>query len=123
MPLDIPESMKSLVKNLVSTSVPTVAEGVLLELLRDATVKKTCQWVEENKGLWDTVPLQKRERIKELAKKYISPSDKLEWMGVDWAMHAIKVEYPALTSLFLGWRKGRNWLGRQIEIIKKEIRE
>lgn len=30
-------------------------------------------------------------------------------------------EHPALASLFLGWKEGRNWLERQPAEIKREV--
>jgi len=47
----------------------------------------------------------------------------LDWLTVEWFIDTIKVEHSALASLFLGWRKGRNWLGRQIEEVKREVYE
>ena len=123
MPFDIPSALKSIAKGLVAEAAPLVAKGVLVELLRGKTIEEACQWVDENKRLWDSIDPQRQSRIKEFTGKHFSPADKLDWMNVDWALEAMREEEPALASLFLGWRKGKNWLARQVEIFKKEIRE
>ena len=45
----------------------------------------------------------------------------VDWLTVDWFIDAIREEHKALASLFLGWKKGRNWLARQIKAIKTEM--
>jgi hypothetical protein len=43
------------------------------------------------------------------------------WLDADWAIDAIKGDFPTIASLFLGWRKANNWLKRQCEIIRNEF--
>lgn len=108
-----------LVKGLVSQAAPGIAQGVLIELLkkRKITVKLASEWVQEKRSLWDDLESGEQESLKKLAGKV----GDLSWMNFDWAVDAIKGEFPAVASLFLGWVKGKNWLVRQIEGMKREV--
>ena len=121
--IEIPEILKKyggvFGKGLLIQVAPEIAKGAFVELLRmkRVDVKKATEWVLNNTSLWDNLEPQYQERFKQLAHKV----DDVSWMDIDWAINAMKGEFPSLASLFLGWRKGSNWLGRQIEQIKEEV--
>lgn len=123
MSIEIPESLKNLGgvfgKGIIIQMAPKIAQGALVELLKakGVDVKKATQWVESNKELWKELEPSHQERLKMLGRK----AGRLDFMNVDWAIDAMRKELPALASLFLGWRKANNWLGRQIEIMRSEI--
>ena len=108
-------------KGLVVTQAPSLFKGTLNELLRrdNITVDKVVIMVQKNQPLWDQLSPDIVHTLNR-ATEYITD---LSWLTVEWFIETIKKEHPALASLFLGWRKARNWLGRQIEAIKKELYE
>jgi len=110
---------ETFLKGVVSYLAPSMAAGALVELLREQNidVKKVSQWVEENLSLWDELKPEDQANLKKMAGEVGS----LDWMNYEWAVNAIRADFPAVTSLFLGWPKARNWLGRQVEAIKREI--
>ena len=108
-------------RGLISTQAPNLFKGVLNELLRrdDITVDKVVIMVQGNQALWDQLSSDIVHSLRRAA-EHITDVD---WLTPEWFIEAIKKDHPALASLFLGWRKARNWLGRQIEVIKKELYE
>jgi len=125
MPIEIPEMFKNLGgilgKGFLIEMAPQIAKGALVELLRmkKVDVKKATEWVQSNSKLWDSLEPHHQERLKQLARKV----GNVDWMDVNWAIDAMRGEFPAVASLFLGWKKANNWLARQIEIMRKEISE
>jgi len=108
-------------RGLIATQAPNLFKGVLNELLRrdDITVDKVVVMVEKNQALWDQLSSDVTHSLHRAAEHVTD----VDWLTPEWFIEAIKKEHPALASLFLGWRKARNWLGRQIEAIKKELYE
>jgi len=108
-------------KGVVATFAPSILKGALVELfrVRKVDVKKATKWVLANNSLWDSLEPEHKRQFKQLTSKLGDTS----WMTTEWAIDSLREEYPALASLFLGWTKGRNWLARQVEIIKTELQE
>ena len=108
-------------KGLTATLAPSIMKGALVEMFRAKRVDASIatEWVLANNSIWDSLDPDRKRRFKELASKL----GDISWMSADWAIGALKDDFPAVASLFLGWKKGRNWLTRQIEIIKKELQE
>jgi len=125
MPIEIPEVFKNLGgilgKGFIIEMAPQIAKGALVELLRmrKVDVKKATEWVQSNSKLWDSLEPHHQERLKQLARKV----GNVDWMDVNWAISAMRFEFPAVASLFLGWKKANNWLVRQVEIMRKEVSE
>lgn len=125
MPIEIPEVFKNLGgilrKGLVIEMAPQIARGALVELLRmrKVDVKKATEWVQSNSKLWDSLEPHHQERLKQLAHKV----GNVDWMDVGWAISAMRGEFPAVASLFLGWKKANNWLIRQVEIMRVKVME
>jgi len=108
-------------RGLIATQAPNLFKGVLNELLRrdDITVDKVVVMVEKNQALWDQLSPDIVHSLRRAAEHITD----VPWLTPEWFIEAIKKDHPALASLFLGWRKARNWLFRQIEAIKKELYE
>jgi hypothetical protein len=108
----------ALLRGLASTFAPDMAAGALVELLREQKidVKKISQWVQENHSLLDELKPEDRANLKKMA----AGVGEVDWLTTEWAIEAIRGDFPAVASLFLGWPKARNWLGRQVEALKKE---
>lgn len=106
-------------KGLVTVNAPNIFKGILNEVLHNPkiTVRGVINLVEENGSLWDIIPEEYHSKIQKAAGQV----GNLDWLTADWMINAIKKEHPALASLFLGWRKGHNWLERQLKIIRAEI--
>ena len=108
-------------RGLIATQAPNLFKGVLNELLRrdDITVDKVVVMVEKNQALWDQLSPNVVHSLRRVAEHVTD----VDWLTPEWFIEAIKKKHPALASLFLGWRKARNWLLRQIEVVKKELYE
>jgi len=106
-------------KGFVAEMAPKVAKGALVDLLKKKGigVREAAKWVEENVCLWDTLEPKHQNALRVLKRQIGS----VDWLTADWLIGAIKADLPALASLFLGWRKGKNWLVRQIKVIKERI--
>ncbi len=100
---------------------PEIAKGILVEIFkaRKVTVKSADEWVRGNTNLWKTLEPDEQEMFKNL----VARVGKIDWFDADWVIEAIKGDFPAVASLFLGWKKAGNWLKRQVEIIRKEAEE
>jgi len=120
VPIEIPDIFKTyggfFGRGLVASMAPEIVKGMLIEMLKTRTVKATTRWVEQNVILWDTLEPSQKQGLRRL-----SEMSNLDWLDAEWIIAAIKQDCPSLASLFLGWRKGKNWLVRQVEIIKKEV--
>lgn len=125
MPIDIPEILSEYSgffgKGFVLEFGSEIVKGMLVELLRikKVDVSKATKWVQDNSSLWDGLEPKFQNNLKKLAKKV----GNLDWIDTDWAIGAMREEFPAVASLFLGWKKANNWLGRQLEILKREVSE
>lgn len=106
-------------KGVIATFAPSILKGALVGLFkaRNVDVKKATQWVLADKSLWDSLEPERKRQFKQIASKL----GNLNFITTDWAIDALREDYPAVASLFLGWTKGRNWMARQMEIIKAEI--
>ena len=120
-PIEIPEEIKRYVglfgKGTVAYVAPEMLKGSLIEILKTIKTEAASRWVHDNVSLWDELEPKHRKSFMKLG-EFVKD---LRWLTADWMIQAIKEDCPALASLFLGWRKGYNWLTRQIEIIKEEI--
>lgn len=117
--IDLKKYSGVLGKGVVATFAPSILKGVLVELfrIRKVNVKLAIEWVLADYNLWESLEPERKNQFKQLANKVGDVS----WMTLAWAIDALKDDFPAVASLFLGWKKGKNWLARQIEEIKKEL--
>ena len=98
---------------------PSVLKGVVVELFREkkVDVKMATEWVLANNSLWDSLEPERQRQFKQLASKM----GDMNFITTEWVIDALREDFPAVASLFLGWEKGRNWLARQVERIKAEL--
>ncbi len=121
-PIDIPDVIKKyggvLSKGLMAEMAPKVVKGTLLEVLRErgTGVRKAAEWVQRDVCLWDTLEPEHQKALFNLKRV-----GNLDWFTAAWVIEAIKGDMPAVASLFLGWKKGANWLTRQVGIIKERM--
>ncbi len=108
-------------QGLVITLAPEIAKGILVGVFKSkkVSVKSAIAWVQNNTNLWKTLDPDEQALFKDLAMRIGS----VNWLDADWVIEAIKSDFPAVDSLFLGWEKANNWLKRQCEIIRNEVRE
>jgi len=124
-PIRIPEELKKYGKflghGLIAEMAPEIVKGALVEMLKErkTDVRKASDWVENNASLWDSLAPAQKKGLVRLGENVHN----LDWLDAGFVIQAIKDDFPALASLFLGWRKGKNWLGRQVEIIKAKAME
>ncbi len=115
--MEIAKYAKIVSSGFIAQMAPSVFKGTLVEVLRSVTVKEAAEWVKNNTSLWETLSLKHREGLQIMAQKVGS----LDWLTADWVIDALKKDCPALASLFLGWKKGHNWLVRQVSIIRSKV--
>jgi hypothetical protein len=105
-------TVNHLFKGLTIEYLPNMARGALVKVLAPITVQQASQFVLANVNLVDMIH---PGLDKELSKLSLG---QLDWLNADWLIEAIKYDKPQLASLFKSWRKGRNWLERQCDMVK-----
>ena len=118
-PADVKEWGGLFFRGLVIKIAPDIAKGMLIEIFKakKTSGKGAIDWVQNNVNLWKSLEPDERATFKDLAQRIGS----VDWLNADWVIDSIKGDFPAVASLFLGWRKANNWLKRQVEIIRKEV--
>ncbi len=104
-------------KGLLSQSAPMIAQGFVAQSIQKVTVKQVTDLVNKKGDLWDILNSEHRDGIKQLGAR----AGKVDWLTTEWFLEAIKVDAPAVASLFLGWTKAHHWLDNQIDLLKKEL--
>lgn len=123
LPIDVAEVVKKyggvLGKGFIAELAPKVIKGTLLEVLKQkgTNVKRATKWIEGDICLWDTLEPKHQKALIALKRRIGS----VDWLTAVWVIGAIRVDMPAVASLFLGWKKGHNWLERQVGIIKTRM--
>ena len=116
--MNVKKALNFVQTGLLSEFAPGIIKGILIELFKGVSIDEATDWVERNKSLWGNLSPEYQAQIRRLGKKIGS----LDYIDADWGLDAFRKELPALASLFLGWRKGYNWLERQLTQIKEEIK-
>lgn len=124
MAIDVPDLKKYaglFSKGFIIEMAPEIAKGMLVEIFkaRKTSVTSASAWVQNNTSLWETLELDEQAMLKNLVER----GGTIDWLNADWVIEAIKGDFPAVASLFLGWTKANNWLKRQVEIIRKNVQE
>ncbi len=114
--MNFPFGLGNLVSGVLETNAPGILKGIFTELLDDISTTEAIDWINTDHRMWDDIDQEQREQIKTYAPKIKDWS----WLTSDWLIANLAQDLPALCSLFLGWKKGRNWLDRQIVDLKKE---
>lgn len=123
MPSDLPSMLKQFSsffgKGFVAEMGPEIAKGAIVELFRTKRLdlKEVTRYVENNISLWDNLDSEYQGQLKRLAQKL----GNLDFITTEWAIDSLRSDFPALASLFLGWRKAHNWLERQLDELKRQV--
>jgi len=124
MTIQMPEGLKRyggfFAKGLASSLSPSIGKAILMQYFRvkQINVAKMIKCIENDTSLWSNIEPVYQDRLKKLAQK----ANNLNWLNAEQAIEMLRKEYPAMASLFLGWTKARNWLDRQMLIIRKELK-
>ena len=106
-------------KGIIGTFAPNILKGALVEFFRERKIgtRELTEWVEKDSNLWDSFGPEHQRQLRQLASK----AGKLDFLTAQWVIDALRGDFPAVASLFLGWTKGANWLKRQVVIIKNKL--
>jgi hypothetical protein len=104
---------------LLAQNAPRIIKGFMCKYLGSIQLNDMMDWITANKNLWDEIPAQYKLTLKDYGPKL----GDLSWFNSEWLIQTARESAPALASLFLGWDEGREWLDRQIVIIKNNIKE
>ena len=96
---------------------PDIIKGFIINYLKAIPVKVIIKYVEANASLWEQLPIKNQQQFRTLA----SNLSDLDFFTSDWLIDITRKEVPATASLFMSWKKSRNWLDRQVKIIKEEL--
>jgi len=122
MSIKIPDNLKKygdvLTRGIIGEMAPEMAKGVLVEMLKREKIgtQRAIDWVENNATLWDMLGSDYQNSLRGVLGKIGS----IDWLTSEWVISAIRRDFPAVASLFIGWKKAGNWLEHQVEKIKKE---
>ena len=114
---DVIHRLSPFIKGFGKQFAPDILKGFLINYLKSMPVKVIIKHVEAKVNFWEQLPIQKQQQFRTLADNL----DNLDFFTSEWFINAIREEVPATASLFIGWKKGSNWLDRQVRIIKKEL--
>ena len=107
------------IRGLTSQLAPQICKGLLIEYLGKVDISDIMTYVEKNTSLWSQMSPEiqgkTRKTVVDLTQGHI------EWLTPEWAINAIRKDLPRVASLFLGWRKARNWLDKQIAEIHQQL--
>ncbi len=109
----------SFVRGFILNNLPGIIKGMINEFLKKATVDTIVQMVNSNESLWKRAGPKYYEKIQNVVLK----AGDVSWLTADWLIDSMRVEHPAIASLFLGWKKSYNWLERQVKEIKESVEE
>lgn len=118
--LDIANIGSLLNSGLVNQFGPTIAKGLITEAHKKGkfNVDIIICYVREDIALWDTIPLEYRQKVQGQVKKI----GRLDWLTTEWLLQSQREEIPEVCSLFLGWPEAMTWLDKQIREIKANLR-
>lgn len=111
-------SNNALGRGVVIHYAPMILKGAMKEYLGKVPFKEMVAQVKENKSLWAQLPPQYQTSFKNVGSKL----GDLEWLTPEWVIEAARTSAPSLASLFIGWPEGQEWLLRQTEEIKLNIK-
>lgn len=119
--VDLKKLAPLLGRGIVSNFSPDIIKGMLIELFRSkkVSVAEATKWVEGNISLWGSLKPEHQSQLIRMVQKV----GDISWVNADWAIKSLKDDFPTLASLFLGWRKAHNWLERQLDEIKTQVRQ
>lgn len=108
-------------RGISATLAPVILKGTLINFFKSKNldVKEITTWVEEKRSLWDNIGPEHQQQMKRLSPKLPN----LNFLTVEWAIDGLKKDFPAVASLFLGWLKARNWLRKELDNIKIQVRQ
>lgn len=121
MPVPAVDKWAKLVgRGMVAQFAPDLVRSALVQLFqeREVSVQEAIEWVEHDHCLWGCMKPQHQNEVRKAARIL----GKVDWLTADWAIKALRKDLPALASLFLGWDEGKEWLERQITMIKEQAR-
>ncbi len=100
----------------IASNIPSIAKGMLNEFFTQykVTPEAVITMVENKQSLWELLRPQDIIKIE----KALAQVDNLDWLNEGWFLNAIVEKHSALVSLFVKWRKGQNWLAKQLNEIK-----
>lgn len=115
----VKELSRSSMRGLIANNIPSIAKGMINELFTryKVTPETVIVMVENKQSLWKLIKPQDYLKIQ----KALEQVNNIDWFDAPWLLHAIQEKHPALVSLFISWKKGQNWLTKQIEEIKTEV--
>jgi len=118
MPVNLQGFGELILHGLVANNAPNMFKGMLNTWLTDFMIdsKVISDMVMQNKSLWSMLPENQYDRFQ----KILGQIGDIDWLTTEWLIDAVRKEHSAIASLFLGWKKGRNWLDRQLAEIKEE---
>ena len=116
-----------LFKGLLANSAPTIARGILMEMLdqpviykgvkRKIDIRLVIELVNSNAGLWELFGPKVQAQIKNV----LGEVSDTTWITADYFIDTIKKEHSALASMFLTRRKAYNWLERQLVELRSNL--
>ena len=106
-------------RGLASQFAPQICKGLLIEYLGKVGISDIMTYVEKDISLWSQMSPEVQEKTRNIVVKFTQGH--IEWLTPEWSIDAIHKDLPRVASLFLGWRKARNWLDRQIIELHQQL--
>ena len=116
----VKELGKHSMRGLIVNNVPLLFKGMINEFftIYNVTPEMIIPMVENKESLWALV--KPADYIK-IQKALEQGGGNLDFLTMDWLLGALKEKHPAIVSLFVTWKKGQNWLTKQIVEVKTGV--
>ena len=112
---------KLVTRGVIAEIGPTLLKGALLELFRSGKIDTNLliDYVSRDVNLWEMLDLKYRQYIRNAGGRL----GNLNWLTSQFLIDAVREEFPAVASLFLGWEQAGSWLDSQIEDVKYQVQQ
>ena len=100
-----------------SVAGPQLVGGMLGEWVKTLTVPMVCEWVSQDKHLWDNLNGEWKAKLVMWGPKL----GDTKWLTAEWLVKECRNDNPAVVSLFINWDKAHQWLNCELDLLRENI--
>lgn len=107
-------------RGLLLQMAPRMVSALVVDLFDELKLDKAQieHHVAADKSLWDALSVDQQEQLRTAAQKL----GDLDFLTTEFIIHSIKDQprHAQVASLLLNWPEGNEWLGRQLDELRRE---
>lgn len=116
--MDASKFMKACMAGAMIVGGEKLLEGMFETWMKKITIPMASEWVTKDISLWDSMDLKWKTQLVQYSPKL----GNFQFLTVEWAIKACRGSNSSLASLFLNWPEAQDWLKRNIDDLKKQIK-